>query len=404
VSRYQRHLPWLAGFLLSVNLYLVPAMAGSPRMTDLCGLMLGLWAIWRLARGAVAAGQLALVGAALLLPVGWCFFGLLGGDMPTVTQSARWVLAAPWALALALIPEDEDRRRRFAWGLVIGGGVNVLVIVAQSLGFESVLRVFGLSSAGAAYHHWVGYVVRIPGLHGYHNASSAIISLLVPAGLYLYFRRQMPLWIFLAALGGMAIALHLTSTRSPIVVTIGTVMFAALTARRLGRVVVVGFVLLTVAVPLVMAYGPPGGWSRWKNVEAVSVNVRERVESTVGAAELTLEYPVGVGVTKGKEVLADKTGIAATHNAFLQAALFFGLPLSLLVMLGMGTSMFRALEGTDSPHFLMGLLSVHMIGLFMFEEHLNNATFVILALWCIVALGRARRAPASGAEDLPPVA
>jgi len=399
-ERLRPHLPWLAGFLLSVNIYLVPPLANSPRALDLAGLVLAAWMIHSLARGALPIRPLVLGGLTALAPLTWLFFGYLGGDGATINQTIRWLLAVPCALALLPVLEHEDRRRRLAWGLLVGGGVNVAVILLQTAGLDAYLRMVGLSASDAAFHHWVGHIRRIPGLHGHHNSSSAVISLMVPAVLYLYFRGQCRMITLLGVLAGLSIALHLTSTRSPIVVTVLTVVYAAAAARRVGRVVLVGFVLITVVAPLVVVYGPPGGWSRWRNVEALGSNVSERVDTNLASLVLIASHPQGLGVAEGKEQLADATAIAATHNAFLQAALFFGAPLGLLVMLGLGVAILRGFGGPESPFYLSGLLAFQTAGLFMFEEHLNNPTFVVIGCWCIVALGWA---PRSGAEDPPPV-
>ncbi len=403
-----RHLPWLAAFLLSVNLYLVPPAAASPRATDLTGALLGVWAVWALARGRLPLRPLIMVALACLAPAVWLFFGALDGQAPTVVLAARWLLAAPWALALLPLLADADRRRRFAWGLLAGGAVNVAVIVLQVLGFEGMLRMVGLSSSGAAFHNYVLQMVRFPGLHGHHNASAAVISLMAPAAFYLYFRRAAGLAVLLASLAALAVALHLTSTRSPVVITLTTTLFAAVAARKVARVAIVGLVLLAVAGPLVAVYGPPGGWSRWRDADASSSNVQERLVSNLGTAELVLERPWGWGVTAGNEALRDRTAISATHNAFLQAALEFGLPLGLLIAVGVLAALARALGARGQPLFLPGLLAAQAGGLFLFEEHFNNPTFMILALWWVALLGwRPPPAPAGGtsvAEDLPPVA
>ena len=399
-DRLRPHLPWLAGFLMSVNVYLVPPLANSPRALDLAGLALGAWLVHGLARGRVPARPLVLAGLTALAPLTWLFFGFLGGDSASVNQTLRWLLALPWALALLAVLDNEDRARRLAWGLIAGGAVNVAVIVLQTAGLDAPLRAVGLSATDAAFHHWVGHVRRIPGLHGHHSSSSAVVSLMVPAVLYLYFRGQCRLVALLGVLAGLALALHLTSTRSPIVVTSVTVVYAAAAARRVGRVVLVGFVLLTVVAPLVVVYGPPGGWSRWRNVEAVGSNIDERLETNVGSLRLIAANPQGLGVAEGKAQLTDATALRATHNAFLQAALFFGAPLGILALLGLGGAVLRGLRGPESPFFLPGLLACQTAGLFMFEEHLNNPTFVVLCCWCIVALGWA---PRSGSEDSPPV-
>jgi len=381
----QRHAPWLAGFVLTANLYLLPTVPASPRATDLAGCLFAVWITWRLGHGRQRTAPLAWLGLAALGPLGWLFASLLDGDSATAAQAARWLLAVPWAVARDALLGGDEARRRFAWGLVWGGGVNVVVVLLQAVGYEGLLRLAGLSSSESAYYHYVGQMVRIPGLHGQHNASSTVVSLLVPATLYLYFRRRCTLGVPLAALAGFLVVLHLTSTRSPLVIAVLTVGYAFVAAREVGRGLVIGTVLLAVVVPLVMVYGPPGGWSRWRDVQAININADERLVSNAGAAALSLDHPLGLGVTRGKQLLYDRSGIRATHNAFLQAAVYLGLPLGLIVL---GTSLATAVRGLTTragPSFLPGLLAFHTIGVFMFEEHLNNPTFVILAAWFMVA-------------------
>jgi hypothetical protein len=394
VALLTRHAPWLAGFVLSVNLYLLPTVPASPRATDLVGVLLAAWVVMRLAAGRQRPGPVVLLSLVALLPAGWVVLSLVDGDPTTFVQAARWLVAVPWGIALAAIVSDEDQRIRFAWGLVAGAGVNVAVVLLQWAGFEGLLRLVGLSSSQSEYYHFVAQTVRLPGLHGQHNASATVTSLAVPAGFFLYFRRRCPLPALLAMLVGFLLVLHLTSTRSPLVVAVLTVGYAFVAARQFARGLVIGSVLLSVVVPLLLVYGPPGGWGRWKDASAISVNVDERMDSNRGALALTIEHPLGSGVTAGKQRLHELAGIRATHNAFLQAAAYLGLPLGLVVLVALVVVALRGLGGRDGPLMLEGSLAFHTAGVFMFEEHLNNPTFVILTAWfVVVAASRGHQSP-----------
>jgi hypothetical protein len=383
--RGEKFWPFLAGLLLSVNLYLLPFLPTSPRATDLGGVVLGAWVILRLARGRIKPLSLAILGVIAITPVIWMFFSVLNGDSRTGVLTARWLLGLPWAAALLLMAEAEDRLDSFAWGLLVGGLVNVLVIVLQWLGFESILQMVGLSSSGANYTQFVSHQVRIPGLHGHHNASSSVTSLMVPAGFFLYFRGRINLAALLACMVGFLLCLHLTSTRSPLLVMVSTIVFASVLARRMRLSIVLGLVVLVFLVPLVAVYGPPGGWARWKNTEALVSNASERQDSGLGALELSLDHPLGLGVAQGQIKLVERTGIRAAHNAFLQAALVWGLPLGLLLLVGLVSTVLAGFGGEMGEPFLTSLLAIHLCGLFMFEEHLNNPTFIVLAAWLMAA-------------------
>jgi len=386
-----RHVPQLAGFLLAANLYLLPTVPSSPRATDALAAALALWLAARLAAGRQRPGPLVVLGLTVLWPAGWLVISLLDGDPPTAVQAVRWLLAVPWAVALAAWLDSEADRERFAWGLMLGGALNIAVVLLQAAGLEPQLRLVGLSSSGSQFYHYVGQTVRIPGLHGQHNASSTVVSLMVPAGLYLYFRGRCSLLLLLGSLVGFLIVLHLTSTRSPLVVAVLTVAYAFLAAREIGRGVAVTALLVTVIVPLVMIYGPPGGWSRWRDASAITANAGERLDSNAEAAVIAVENPLGLGVTRGKETLFDASGLRATHNAYLQAAVYLGLPLGLALLVALTTVALRGLGGRDSPLLLPGLLAFHCGGVFFFEEHLNNPTFVILAAWLLVMALTPRR-------------
>lgn len=389
LDRARQHLDWLLGFLVTANLYLVPTLASSPRATDLLGLALSLWALRRLAAGRLPLGPLALLLLVDALPAGWMVMSLLDPDPPTTVQSLRWLVAIPWALALTVWLEDEASCRRFAWGLLWGGGVNVAVILAQYAGLEPVLRLFGLSSTQSTFFSFAYNVVRIPGLHGSANPSSAVVSLVVPASLYLYFRKQAPLVVPVAALAGFLLALNLTSTRSPLAVAALTLGYAFVAARQYGRATVFALMMVAILVPAYLTFGPPGGRSRWEDATALQVNVRERMHSNVASLDLALSHPLGMGVTRGKDALYDRSGIRATHDAYLQAAMDLGLPLALMIALAVLVHVARGLATGGGTAMLTGLLAFHVAGLFFFEEHLNNPTFVILASWFIASAVRA---------------
>ncbi len=388
----------MAGFLLSANVHLMPWAASSPRGTDLLGGLFMVWIIVRLARGRQRTGPLVVAGLALVMPMVWVVLGLNAGHASTVLGSARWLPAAAWAVALPTLLADPPDRDRFAWGLLAGCGVGVGVLALQIAGLEPLLRATGLSSAGANFHHFVGGSQRMPGLHGQHNASATVISLAVPVAMYLYFRGRTGWPLVAMALVGFLAASHVTSTRGPVVAMVPTLVYAFVASRQVARGVLLGTAVLAILLPVIVVVGPPGGWSRWRDGAAIAANSGERAASTAGAAELALEHPFGLGQVRGQEALYDRTSSIATHNAFAQAALHWGMPMALVILLGILGSMALGPRGVGRPYLVEGMLACQTAGVFMFEEHLNNPTFMILAMWMMVTAATARRARAA-AED-----
>lgn len=388
-----RLVPWLLGFFLTANLYLVPNLATSPRATDLVALLLAAWLLGRAHRRGVPAAPLAAIGLVNVMPVVWLGLGMLDGEVQTLTQAARWLLAAPWALALLVLTAEPEDRERFAWGIVIGCGLGVAVTAMQFVGLDALLRRVGLSTSDSTFYHYVYHQVRIPGLHGHHGASSAVISLLAPAGVYLYYRRRAPVWLPIACLLAMLLGLHLTSTRSPLVVSVLVVAAGMVLARDLPRSVVLGSLLVTGGLAYLAVFGPPGGAVRWQDMLALEANANERLVSNLAALELSVRNPLGLGVLAGRQQLVEASSIRATHNAFLQASLFFGAPLALLLLAGLLRQAARLLVGVSDGRFFAGLMALQVTGLFMFEEHLNNPTFIILVTWLVAAAVQRRLAP-----------
>ena len=376
---------WWLGFLVVVNLYLIPSSGSSPRFTDLLGAGLGIWVLVRAHRRGVRALPLAALGVANVLPLVWMVLSLLDGDRSTTILAARWLLAVPWAIALVELTRAPGGMERFAWGLIAGCGVNVGVVALQFLQLDAILQPLGISREDQDKLIWVGKQSRLPGLHRHYGASSAVTSLIVPAAFWLYLRGRHGLWLPMLSLLGLAFTLHATFTRSPLVIAALTILVAVAAARNPKRSTVLVGILGSVALPAFFLFGPPGGSLRWSDTAAAEANALERFRSTWVGFVLGLENPWGLGQREAMIRLGDETSLSATHNAFVQAGMVFGLPLAVLLLVSMGHLAWGALGGARSSGYLLALLAVHMAGLFLFEEHLNNPTFLVLSSFAIAA-------------------
>lgn len=382
-STFQRVLPFALGFFLVANGVFLSAGGASVRFTDLISLVLaGLFALGHLGRvrwGAVGVGV-----ALAFFPIAWSGLAVLGlADGTTLAHGARWVLALPWALALLAVAHSEPGRTRFVKGVAIGCALNAVVIVAQQYGFDGPFERLGFSSFGDRIV-WVGQQLRMPGLHGSPSASSAVLSLIAPATLWLYLRDRASLWWPVVGYASAAIGMHLTASRSPLLMLgLSTILALVLTVTR-RRALGLWAIALMVGLPLLVVIGPPGGWVRWTDTGDTMVNASDRLLTNTSTMEIVLQHPMGMGVDEGRRALFEDTGMQATHNAWLQAALVFGIPMALALLGGFLAAIARLRLGWKSGAFLAGLLAFHLSGLFFFEEHLNNPTFVILAVWIVM--------------------
>ncbi len=375
--------PWWLGFFLTVNLFLLPTHDKSPRFTDLIAIGLGFWLLVRAHRRGIPALPLAALSVANLFPLIWTAYAFYTHEGSTLVEAARWLLAAPWALTLLLLTRSEEDRTRFAWGVAIGCAVNAGVVLMQYLGMDALLRPLGIATENADMQtYWAGFR-RLSGLHRHHAATASVTSLIVPTTIYLYLRGRAGLWCPLIGLALAAATLHLTFTRSPFGVVVGVIAVAFFTSRQTRRSVILASILFAVGLPALVAVGPPGGKARWEDSLSLEANAGERVLATVAALEISIENPQGLGVERGRDELIDRTAINATHNAFFQASLHLGLLVSLILTLTLLHLIWRLVDGSSAWTYLSSLFALHLFGLFLFEEHLNNPTFVILVGWLI---------------------
>jgi hypothetical protein len=86
-------------------------------------------------------------------------------------------------------------------------------------------------------------------------------------------------------------------------------------------------------------------------------------------------------------------------------ALVFGAPLALALLILLFSLSLRLLGGLQGAWALEGLLAGHLVGLYMFEEHLNNPTFIVLTSWlslaAVLRLGSSAPARKQRAELVP---
>jgi hypothetical protein len=116
------------------------------------------------------------------------------------------------------------------------------------------------------------------------------------------------------------------------------------------------------------------------------MNSGVRLTSNLEALGVSLEHPLGLGIEAGKQVLQNDLGYAVTHNAFLHFAVLYGPLLAAPLALLMFVLALQVLAGIQNVWFLEALLSLHLCGLFLFEELFSVPTLMIITGW-LVAVG-----------------
>src|SRR3712207_2912085 len=102
--------PWLLGFFSIVNVYLLPALQQSPRATDVLGLVLSVWLLWRFTITGVRSEPFLALVVFGIPPLLWGLYAFSVGDTASVLTSTRWLLAIPWGYALFVIVRDPRQR------------------------------------------------------------------------------------------------------------------------------------------------------------------------------------------------------------------------------------------------------------------------------------------------------
>lgn len=389
----RKAVPWLLGFLLVANIYLIPGNSHSPRATDLVGLALLIWVAGKLGGRGLRQRAVGAVAAVAVLPLGWTLAAGMSRDLPTAVMSARWLLAAPWALAMLEAASTERGRAMLARGIWWGAALNVAVLLLQYRGMLGLTIRTGLAAADSV-REWVNLGMRMPGMSASSNASGAVAALAVPAALFLYYTGRARVWLPLASLALLACSTHFTSSRSPAIVSVLTLLIVSAIARRGRRAVLLLSLCAMVAVPALATFGLPAGAVRWTDTGSMEVNNSERLQTAANAVEISAAHPLGLGVTGARKALLDKFEIPATHNAILYVGIVYGPALALALLAVLAATALRPLVSSSDIWFLPGVLAIEMAGLFMFEDHLNNPTFVILIVWMAAMLTRsAKTAP-----------
>lgn len=372
------------GLLLLFNIYLIPWAAQTPRAVDLLGLMLAAALVVSLLQSQrMKWRSLLKVYGMLLLIVPLLWHGLMSSVSGTTVYATRWLIAIVWAIVIWNLSQNDRTRAIFFKGMLAGCAACLGVVILQFSGLLEFTKSVGMAPQDSVDDVGFRSIWRVPGMEKNVNGSAAIISLALPLAIGLVEEKQIGRKWILIILGVVALGSAITLNRSSFLVS-GITLLAWTFLSKSGWISGYAKFAIVISILLgVVIYGPPGGWERWGDLQnpSTSENVQVRVETTITSLALSVKNPLGMGISY-KQALVDQTSsvAGATHNAVFQIALLGGLPLALYILYKLG---YRVIFLFRRSH-LEGWVSLHLLGLFFFEEYLSNMTIMVLVAWLML--------------------
>ena len=381
-TKFRNFAVFMLGFLLPVNLYLIPGREFSPRIFDVIGVILIIFFLYRLNFSKISSRVvLGLIGV-LVFPLIGMLMAFDSGDNVKVLLSFRWIAAFFWGFTLWDYSKKKETRNLLFKGLVIGIVVNLIVLVLQWQGFGDYLLGFGLAAPNE-YIPTVYGVARYPGIHGQPGSTMPIISLLIPIVIYDVYANNKSIWNVVTAWLVVGASFGLTWTRSPVLVAAITNLVALFFTRpdKYLKSILLG-ISIVLFIGLSLTTSSELVWRRWSDVNNISSNSQERIVTILDAVSLAARRPMGT--TREEKSIY----VGATHNAFLQVAVLYGLFFGVIVTLSIIFATLRLIRRDHSVELvskLEGLIGLQTLGLFMFEEHLSNPIFMAITAWLFVS-------------------
>lgn len=374
----------ISGFLLPFNLYVLPWMNQTPRTTDMLALVYAVFVLGTVAITRKVYWQptyRAYGMFVLLLPMLW--HGVQAGGLTPMVLPIRYTVAIFAALGLWYLVGQNETRRVFFKGVIVGCVCCAIVPVLQFMGFLSLTKTLGLAANDVVAAKFFGNRVwRVPGMEKHVNGSAVIIGLGVPCALGLLDeKRSGMLWLGLA-LAALFTGSAVTLNRASVIVSMLLLAAWFLLARRSSISTPRKVIVVMVVVALIVYVGPPGGWERWHRLQNLAdyKGFQVRVATFIAALDLLWHNPMGVGKAY-ETLLLTYTKNTATHNAILQMGLLAGLPFALYMT---GKLLLLSVSILVRGGFVEGWISGYLLGIFFFEEYLAIPTLVTIVVWLMI--------------------
>jgi hypothetical protein len=327
-----------------------------------------------------------LVGIRLLEQTFW-------QDPRSIIQGSHYLLYGFSGLYLAIILGEQQIASRFCWGMIFGLFATLPIFILQAAGLGSTLVAFGLVPGtfrvlGIAWAE----ASRYSGLWLHPNEAGHVAALSAAASAYIAFvqRRFVPLYCSAAAI---LVVFYYTQSRGGLLASIAVLAVPFLFDMK-GKVSIgrLAFALAVAACASLFLLQTDSIASRLTNDAGTSQNLSERIETAIGGFYIALQNPFGLSLRELiSQIGAATGGVRTTHNGFIYFAIFFGLPLFLVLLFSLAAHT-RIREDTDALFFLWIIqVSVSM----MFEQLANNYSY---AMVLCTLIGRAFLRTGLGSE------
>lgn len=355
--------------------------------------------------GVVSLLHLARVGLRQPLPAkAWLGFSIFGigvllvamnalqdGDTGRLNIVARLVLSGATGIFLARLATKHTQLTSLAIGLWCGALVACLIAYGQLIGLGSMIALAVVDRVDAT----IQGTLRPSAIWGHANAAGQSTMAGAAMILVAWKRREGRVLLPLVMYGTIALLNYIVmQNRSPLVV--GLLICLLLTVRQpqiLWRIAAALFLTGLIAI-LIFAPGSVFG-DRWTGTFSGMTTldqVFERVRSTVAGVGIAFEAPLGHALADREARMIAETGIRASHNGFVFAALVIGPWLTAFLLSVLVLAMAAAGRAARGRHYALAFGSLGLMLLFEDAIFEPTVTTLIVLLGSLMVLESGARA------------
>jgi hypothetical protein len=378
---------FLFGLLLAFDAVL--PVGANVRTGDLISLLcVGMfcWSVLagvRVDRAALVLGVLLLVSMEWVAAEAWVS-GWSSADPKVQVVLGRWLLGTFSAYMMFRLSNVPRCRTALFLGIIAGTLCGFETVVRDWQTFDLTVQMPTLALEDQVF---IDGVYRAMGMYSHPNEAAGVVLLGAPIVIGLVEERRLPRLALLAVLALACAVFWITKSRSQaLVVVLLLGLWAVRNSPRLLLLAAVGGAVAGMAAMLGVLPGLGGDAASGRLMDAdLGDNATDRLGTMMESFAIVLQQPFGVGSTY-TETLYRATGFTATHNAFLQLAMMGGVPLMLLVLVGLigaGWSLRRR-----TPYRVEGWLALYLLCIFNVENYFFVSVMSVMAQFLLAAAWR----------------